>query len=67
MSQLAPSPTIKDSPTSIIGFNHIGISVRDLDSMVEFYQQATNFKVSKRYKTQDNEAANALMVRIRGG
>jgi len=29
LTQLKPSPTIKESPTSIIGFNHIGLVVKD--------------------------------------
>ncbi len=62
LTQLAPEPTIKDSPTSIIGFNHIGISVIDLDKMVDFYQNATNFELIKREKISDNPIANTLFA-----
>jgi len=60
LTQLAPSPTIKDSPTSIIGFNHIGISVKDLDPMVSFYKDATGFEVVKRFKIEKDSIANRL-------
>lgn len=58
--RLTPSPTIKESPTTIIGFNHIGLSVLDLDKMLEFYQRATHFKLIKRERITRNEAANRL-------
>lgn len=60
LTQLAPSPTIADSPTSIIGFNHIGLVVKDLDAMLDFYQRASNFELSSREKISNNEAANTL-------
>lgn len=60
MARLAPRPSMLDSPTSIIGFNHIGISVQDLDKMVAFYQAATSYEVIKRYTVKDNAAANRL-------
>jgi len=60
LTQLAPSPTIKESPTTIIGFNHIGLAVKDLDKMLNFYQKATDFKLISREKISNNEAANKL-------
>lgn len=63
MARLAPRPSMLDSPTSFIGFNHIGISVLDLDEMLAFYQAATDFEVIKRYTVQDNSAANVLFGR----
>ena len=62
LTQLAPSPTIKDSPTSIIGYNHIGLVVKDLDKMLDFYQQATNFELISREKISNNKAANKLFA-----
>jgi len=62
LTQLAPSPTIKDSPTSIIGYNHIGLVVKDLDKMLDFYQRATNFDLVKREKISGNVAANTLLA-----
>lgn len=62
LTQLAPSPTIKDSPTSIIGFNHIGLVVKDLDTMLDFYQRATNFELLKREKVSSNETVNKLFA-----
>lgn len=60
MSLLAPRPSMLDSPTTFIGFNHIGISVLDLDKMVDFYKEATGYKVVRRYKVENNEVANKL-------
>jgi len=60
LTQLAPSPTIAETPTSIIGYNHIGLVVQDLDKMLDFYQNATNFEVISREKISGNEAANKL-------
>lgn len=60
MARLVPRPSMLDSPTSFIGFNHIGITVLDLDKMVEFYQSTTDYEVIKRYKVKDNVAANQL-------
>ena len=62
LTQLAPSPTIQDSPTSIIGFNHIGLVVKDLDNMLAFYQRATNFELISREKISENETANKLFA-----
>ena len=62
LTQLAPSPTIKESPTTIIGFNHIGIVVKDLDKMLDFYQQATNFELISREKISNNAATNKLFA-----
>lgn len=59
-TRLNPKPSIKDSPTSIIGFNHVGITVKDLDKMLDFYQKATTYELVKRIKVQDNAAADIL-------
>ncbi len=60
LTQLAPSPTIIESPTTIIGFNHIGLVVKDLDTMLDFYQRATSFELIKREKINQSSAANTL-------
>jgi len=60
MARLAPRPSMLDSPTSFIGFNHIGLSVKNLDQMLEFYQSATDYKVIKNYAVNNNTAANKL-------
>jgi len=57
---LYPSPRIADSPTSIIGFNHIGISVKNLDEMLAFYQRATDYKLLKRKAVGATEAVETL-------
>lgn len=58
--RLYPSPRIEDSPTTFIGFNHIGITVKNLDEMLTFYQKATGYKLLKRTNITQNKAANIL-------
>lgn len=60
IDKLKPYPTIIQSPTSIIGINHIGLSVLDLDKMVDFYTQATGFEVVDRLFVSNDPAAAAL-------
>lgn len=59
-ARINPKPTIAESPTSIIGFNHIGITVLDLDKMLDFYQKATQFEVLERTNISQNESADQL-------
>ncbi|MEM7372070.1 MAG: VOC family protein [Bacteroidota bacterium] len=59
-ARLNPGPSITDSPTTIIGINHVGISVKDLDKMVAFYQQATNYPLLERTHIASDEAADRL-------
>lgn len=54
--------SLRESPTKIIGVNHIGLSVKDLDRAIAFYQGATGFKVVRRETFKHNEAANALFA-----
>lgn len=60
-SQTDPEARISDSPTSIIGFNHIGLSVQDLPAMVAFYQDATGFELVKREKVSQQKNADLLL------
>lgn len=62
-SQVNPSAQLSDSPTSIIGFNHIGISVNNLDEMVAFYQKATPFEIVKREKVKQHSNADKIYAR----
>lgn len=55
-----PSATIYDSPTSLIGVNHIGLSVKDLDATLAFYQQVTDFKLIRRETVKNNKEADTL-------
>ncbi len=57
-----PTASLEDSPTTIIGFNHIGISVKNLDEMVAFYQKATDFEIIKREKVSQHENADKLLA-----
>lgn len=62
-SQTDPSARLSDSPTSIMGFNHIGISVKNLDEMVAFYQKATPFEIVKREKVKQHAHADEIYAR----
>ena len=58
--QTSPKPGLKDAPNSIIGFNHIGIVVQDLEKMVTFYQSATEFEMVQREKITGSATADIL-------
>ena len=62
-AQTDPKANLKDSPTSIIGFNHIGISVKNLDEMIAFYQKATDFELVKRERVSNHAAADNIYAR----
>lgn len=61
LSQISPDAQIRDSPTSIIGFNHIGLSVQNLNEMVAFYETATGFELVKREKVSGSKHAASLL------
>ena len=52
--------TVADTSTSVIGLNHIGLSVRDLDAALAFYQGATQFELLRRESVSLNEQASKL-------
>lgn len=52
--------TIKDTPTSIKGINHVGLSVKDMETALAFYQGATGFELVSRSTIKDNLEANTL-------
>ena len=60
LSQAVPSSQISDSPMTIIGFNHIGISVKNLEAILPFYLQATGLEVVKREKISHSKNADLL-------
>ena len=60
ISQVVPSSQISDSPTSIIGFNHIGISVQNLEAILPFYIKATGLELVKREKVSHSKNADLL-------
>ena len=43
---------IKDAITTFFGVNPIGLSVKNLDETLAFYQKAINIEVIKRKKSQ---------------
>jgi len=55
--------TISDSSTTLMGVNHIGLSVRDLDASLAFYQEASDFKLIRREVVRINGAADKLFGR----
>ena len=52
--------SIKDTSTSIMGINHIGLSVKNLDKTLAFYKEATDFELVRREKVSTNKDADAL-------
>ena len=58
--EIVPEATIADSPTTLMGVNHIGLSVKDLDKSLAFYQKATGFEVVYRETVTGNVAADKL-------
>ncbi len=55
--------SIADTSTTIMGINHIGLSVKDLDASLAFYQQSTQFKVIRREKVSNSAEADRLFGR----
>lgn len=60
ISQAVPTSQISDSPTSIIDFNHIGISVQNLDAILPFYLKSTGLEIVKREKVSNSQNADLL-------
>ena len=52
--------TIDDTPTSIQGINHVGLSVKDMETALAFYQSATGFELVSRSTIKDDAEANRL-------
>jgi len=51
---------IRDTTTSILGVNHIALSVKNLDEVLAFYQRATDFELVRREKISQNKDADTL-------
>ena len=58
--EVDPNATITDSQTTLMGVNHIGLSVKDLNSTLAFYQNVTGFKLIRRETVRNNAAADTL-------
>jgi catechol 2,3-dioxygenase-like lactoylglutathione lyase family enzyme len=58
--EVNPAASIRDTTTSILGLNHIGLSVKDLDKILAFYQEATDFELVSRERVAQNEDADLL-------
>ena len=61
--EIDPDATISDYPAGLLGVNHIGLSVRDLDASLEFYQAASGFKLIRREVVRGSSAADTLFGR----
>ena len=61
--KIDPAATIADSSTTLVGVNHIGLSVVDLDSLLAFYQGVSGFQLVRRERVSDNPAADTLYGR----
>ena len=57
--EIYPESTIADSPTTLLGINHIALSVRDLDAALAFYQGVTGYEVIRR-EAVSGDAAERL-------
>ena len=58
--EIDPDATLSDSSASLMGINHIGLSVRDLDASLDFYQRASGFKLVRREVVRGSSAADKL-------
>lgn len=58
--EVEKTASIKDTTTSIMGINHIGLSVKDLDTMLAFYQEATDFTLIRRETIKGSKVADKL-------
>jgi catechol 2,3-dioxygenase-like lactoylglutathione lyase family enzyme len=54
------SASIKDTATTVLGINHIGLSVRDMDAVLPFYLQATGFELVRRETVSASKEADIL-------
>lgn len=61
--EIEESATISDSDSTLMGVNHIALSVRDLDASLAFYQSATGFEVVRREVVRSSSAADKLFGR----
>ena len=58
--EIDPNATIADSPTTLMGVNHIGLSVKNLDAMLDFYQGVSGYELVHRETVSNNPAADKL-------
>jgi len=58
-----PNSVLVDSVTNIEGVNHIGLSVQNLDRVLEFYRSATGFEVTHNESFENDASADRLFAR----
>ncbi|MEH6581441.1 MAG: VOC family protein [Halioglobus sp.] len=58
--EVNPDALITDSPTTLMDVNHIGLSVKDLNRTLAFYQGVTGFKLIRRETVRNSAAADTL-------
>ena len=54
-----PNAVLVDSTTGIEGVNHIGLSVQNLDRVLDFYSAATGFEVIHKESFENDASADA--------
>jgi catechol 2,3-dioxygenase-like lactoylglutathione lyase family enzyme len=55
--------TVQDATTSVMGLNHIGLSVRDLDVALDYYLAATGFALIRKDQVAASKVADTLYAR----
>ncbi|WP_299081407.1 VOC family protein [uncultured Paraglaciecola sp.] len=58
--EIDKTASMKDTTTTMMGINHIGISVANLDEMLKFYQDATGYEVIRRETVKGSSDADKL-------
>lgn len=58
--EVVEEASLADTNTSILGINHIGLSVKDLDKVLTFYLESTGFELIRREKVSRNRDADRL-------
>ena len=58
--EIDPDATIHDSPTTLMGVNHIGLSVKDLERTLDFYKSVSGFELVFRQSVRNSAAADQL-------
>lgn len=54
---------VSHSTTTVLGINHIGLSVTNLDRMLDFYLKSTGFELLRRHKISGSQDADTLFGR----
>lgn len=61
--EVDPDASMADADNTLLGLNHVGLSVVDLDATLAFYQQATGYELIARERVEGSAAADSLYGR----